>query len=74
MHLLRKYPCPVLMLKPGQKNVFRNILATVDVTDDFDELDEFRVQDQLNKKVLEYSAVFSVSRLNVLHIGCAWEA
>lgn len=74
MHLLRKCPCPVLMLKPGQNNVFRNILATVDVSDEFDEHDGSRVQDQLNKKVLEYSAVFSVSGLSVLHIGCAWQA
>ena len=74
MHLLRKCPCPVLMLKPDQNKVFRNILATVDVCDDFDEVDDNRVQDELNKKVLEYSAIFSVSGLNALHIGCAWEA
>lgn len=71
MHLLRKCPCPVLMLKPGQNIVFKNILATVDVSD---ELEESPLQDQLNKKVLEYSAVFSVAGLNVVHIGCAWQA
>lgn len=74
MHLLRKCPCPVLMLKPGQNNVFQNILATVDVIDDSNGLDENRVQDQLNKKVLEYSAIFSIPGLNVLRIGCVWEA
>lgn len=74
MHLLRKCPCPVLMLKPGQNNVFRNILATVDVSDEFDAHDGSRVQVELNKKVLEYSAAFSVSGLNTLHIGCAWQA
>ena len=71
MHLLRKCPCPVLMLKPGQNNVFQNILATVDVSN---ELDENCVQNQLNKKVLGYSTLFSFSGLNLLHIGCAWEA
>ncbi len=74
MHLLRKCPCPVLMLKPGQKEVFRNVLAAIDVNDDFNDQDENRVQDQLNKKVLEYSSAFSVSELTDLHIGSAWEA
>jgi len=74
MHLLRKCPCPVLMLKPGQNNAFQNILATVDVSDDSNQQDENRVQAQLNKKVLEYSTIFSVTGLNLLHIGCVWEA
>lgn len=74
MHLLRKCPCPVLVLKPGQQDHFRNILATVDVNDDFDELDRCRVQDQLNMRVLEYSAVLCMPELTELHIGCTWEA
>lgn len=69
VHLLRKCPCPVLMLKPGKKEIFRNVLATVDMNDDFNEMAGQRVQGQLNKKVLEYSAVFSVSELTELHIG-----
>ncbi|WJG07619.1 universal stress protein [Aliiglaciecola sp. LCG003] len=74
MHLLRKCPCPVLMLKPSQKETFKNILATVDINDEFDDLDEYRVQDNLNKKVLDYSAIFAASELSELHIGGAWEA
>ncbi len=74
MQLLRKCPCPVLMLKPGAKDVFQNVLATVDVNDDFIELDETRVQSQLNKKVLQYSALFSVSESTNLHIGSVWKA
>ncbi len=74
MHLLRKCPCPVLMLKPGQNDRFQNILATVDVNDDFSEPDEERVQDQLNKQVLEYSATLCMPELTTLHIGSAWDA
>lgn len=74
MHLLRKCPCPVLMLKPDQKNSFRKILATVDVNDEFSELDEGRVQEQLNQQVLEYSAALSLPELSAMHIGSAWEA
>lgn len=74
MHLMRKCPCPVLMLKPGQKDSFRKVLATVDVTDDFNELNESRVQEQLNQQVLEYSAALSLPELSEMHIGSAWEA
>ncbi len=74
MHLLRKCPCPVLILEPEQKDHFRNILATVDVNDYSDTLDNGRIQDQLNQQVLRYSAAISVSELIELHIGSAWEA
>lgn len=74
MHLLRKCPCPVLMLKPGQQGNFRNILATVDVNDDDGDIEETRVQQKLNQQVLEYSATLSMPELTELHIGSAWEA
>ena len=74
MHLLRKCPCPVLMLKPGQNDSFRNILATVDVNDDFSEPDKERVQEPLNREVLKYSATLCMPELTMLHIGSAWQA
>lgn len=74
MHLLRKCPCPVLMLKPGHKEVFKSVLATVDVNEDFNDLDRSHIQDELNESVLEYSAAFSLAELTELHIGSAWEA
>lgn len=74
MHLLRKCPCPVLMLKPDQKDNFQKVLVTVDVNDAFDELDEGRVQEQLNQQVLEYGAALSLPELSEMHIGGAWEA
>ncbi len=74
MHLLRKCPCPVLILKPGKSSAFRNVLATVDVKDDLFESEDGRVQEELNRKVLEYSVVFSVSESSDMHIGSAWDA
>ena len=74
LHLLRKCPCPVLMLKPDQKNNFQKVLATVDVNDAFDELDEGRVQEQLNQDVLEYSAALSLTEISEINIGSEWEA
>ncbi|MDG1818794.1 MAG: universal stress protein [Porticoccaceae bacterium] len=74
MHLLRKCPCPVLMLKPQQTHSFRNILATVDINDASNEQADGRVQAQLNQQVLEYSATLCMPELSELHIGSAWEA
>ncbi len=73
MDLLRKCPCPVLILKTGQHDVFRNVLATVDVNDVFSD-DDGRVQEKLNDEVLEYSTLFSLSELTSLHIGSVWDA
>jgi len=74
MHLLRKCPCPVLMLKPGDRGEFRHILAAVDVNDSENTPDEQRVQETLNQQVLDYSASISLHDLSELHIGSAWEA
>ncbi|WP_461519953.1 universal stress protein [Porticoccus sp.] len=74
MHLLRKCPCPVLMLKPDQRDSFRNILATVDVGDDSSELDDGRVQERLNKEVLAYSVALCIPELTEIYVGSAWEA
>lgn len=74
MHLLRKCPCPVLMLKPGQEDSFRNILATVDVNEDLSSLEDGRVQGELNRQVLEYSAAFCIPELMELNVGSTWEA
>ncbi|WGO96558.1 universal stress protein [Saccharophagus degradans] len=73
MHLLRKCPCPVLMLNPKQKNVFKNILATVDVNHDLNQK-ENEVQDQLNLKVLDFGCLFSIPDLSSLNVGSVWEA
>lgn len=74
MHLLRKCPCPLLMLKPGFNEGFQRVLATVDVNENLNELDGENVQEKLNEKVLEYSAALSLADLAEMHIGSAWEA
>ncbi len=75
MHLLRKCPCPVLMLKPEMTGPCQRILATVDVSDiAFEQDDESRVQNQLNSQVLEFSSMFALAESAELHIGSIWEA
>lgn len=75
MHILRKCPCPVLMLQSTQIEPYRNILATVDLMeDDLIEDDGSRVQLQLNAKVMEYALSLSLADSSTLHIGSIWEA
>lgn len=67
MHLLRKCPCPVWLIKPGQGKHFRRIMAAVDVVPlDIEDND-------LNNKIMELAtslAQLEESELNVVH---AWE-
>jgi universal stress protein E len=75
MHILRKCPCPVLMLKPGHLEPCLNILATVDImNDDFDEEKKYRVQDELNSLVLEHASSFALFESAQLHIGSVWDS
>lgn len=75
MHLFRKCPCAILMLKPDQVDPCANILATVDLIDDsFLENGDSRVQDQLNQKVMEYAVTFAFPNSTALHIGSAWDS
>lgn len=67
MHLLRKCPCPVWLIKPGQGQYFRRIMAAVDVV-------PLEVEDNvLNNKIMELAtsqAQLEGSELNVVHV---WE-
>jgi nucleotide-binding universal stress UspA family protein len=74
MHLLRKCPCPVLMLKPGHVEPSANILATVDLSDNTDlQSGGTTVHAQLNELVLDYSLTFALAELAEFHIGSVWE-
>ena len=73
MHLLRKCPCPVWLLKPGAPTRFRNILAAVDVNDD-QQVQGLEVQQALNDQVLQLSASLAAAEQARLHVGHAWDA
>ena len=62
LHLMRKCPCPVWVVKPTQKGSFKRILAAVDPTDS----DEKR--DSLNPKILQLAASLSRNEESELHI------
>jgi len=65
-HLMRKCPCPVLVLKPGVKR-FRRIMAAIDpeVTGE--------ARDTLNGLILELAASLAAGEGAELHIVHAWQ-
>lgn len=70
LHLLRKCPCPVWLMKPPEKSNYRSIMAAVD----FDLLVPLPSEHDLNRKILELAASLALSDFASLHIVHAWEA
>lgn len=73
MHLLRKCPCPVWLVKHGTPDSYRRILAAVDVDDVYPPA-ERKLRHALNKQILEMASSLALSDFAELHIGHAWEA
>ena len=72
MHLMRKCPCPVWLLKAGEIKRFKNILAAVDL-DDAHDPKEIEVRWALNDQVFQLAASLAVSDFAELHVGHAWD-
>jgi universal stress protein E len=70
LHLLRKCPCPVWLMKPPEKSDYSSILAAVD----FNLLAPFPSEHELNRQILELAASLALSDFASLHIAHAWEA
>ena len=70
MHLLRKCPCPVWLMKPGEKSNYTSILAAVD----FDPLAPGVAEADLNHQIIDLSASLALSDFATLHLAHAWEA
>jgi len=70
LHLLRKCPCPVWLMKPPGKLNYKSILAAVDV----DLLDPIPSEQDLNREILELAASLALSDAAPLNIVHAWEA
>ena len=68
MHLLRKCPCPVWIMKPGEGIKYHRILAAVDIepTDHDEQLAA------LNQQIVEMAASLAFSEFSELHIVHAW--
>lgn len=66
MHLMRKCPCPVWIIKPTEHQHCRRILAAVDQDP------EHAVKDVLNRQILEMSTSLALAEFSELHIVHAW--
>jgi len=73
MHLLRKCPCAVWLIKPELSKPYRQILAAVDV-DTFYSPDELHIRHELNGQILEMAISIALSESAELHIVHAWDA
>lgn len=67
MHLLRKCPCPVWLIKPEQGQHYRRIMAAVDVVPP--EVED----DDLNNKIMELATSLARTEKSEFHIVHAWE-
>ena len=73
MHLLRKCPCPVWLIKPSAPKTYRRILAAVDVHDAYPQL-ELEARRMLNQQIVELATSMAIAEFAGLHIVHAWEA
>ncbi|SDJ16564.1 Nucleotide-binding universal stress protein, UspA family [Ferrimonas sediminum] len=73
MHLLRKCPCPLWIIKPQAPKPCRVILAAVDV-DDGHPLHEMASREALNRQLLEMASSLALAESAELHIIHVWEA
>ncbi len=73
MHLLRKCPCPVWLVKPQAPKPCRRILAAVDVDAAYPAA-ELGTRHSLNLQILELASSLALSDFAELHIAHAWRA
>lgn len=70
MHLLRKCPCPVWIMKPQEKSNYQRIVAAID----FDINDDKADEQTFNRQILELASMLAVSDFAELHLVHVWDA
>jgi nucleotide-binding universal stress UspA family protein len=73
MHLLRKCPCPVWLIKTEARIPFQRILAAVDASESYP-TDELQTRQALNQQILEMASSLALSESAELHVVYAWQA
>lgn len=68
MHLLRKCPCPVCIIKPGKKQKFKRILAAVDIEPSSDD----QTMDEFNLELMEIATELASYESSELYFIHAW--
>ncbi|ETX10040.1 universal stress protein UspA [Marinomonas ushuaiensis DSM 15871] len=74
MHLLRKCPCPVWLMKKNKKseNKDKHIIAAIDFSYEF-ESDSRESNYELNQTILELSSLLALSEMATLHVVNAYD-
>jgi universal stress protein E len=70
MHLLRKCPCPVWLIKSSKQSHYQRIMVAID----FAPYDIQPKNEKLNQQLLEMSSVLALSDFSELHILHVWDA
>jgi len=70
MHLLRKCPCPLWIMRPDDSSNYQRILAAVD----FDPWEPESGEEILNRRILELAGSLALSDFAELHLVHAWDA
>lgn len=73
MHLLRKCPCPVWLIKHLAPRTHRCILAAVDAGEMYPP-DEQKARHILNRKILDMASSLALSDFAELHVVHVWDA
>lgn len=73
MHLLRKCPCPVWLVKQSAPKQFRRIIAAVDVDSAYP-AEKFEARWLLNRQIVELAGSMALADFSELHVVHAWEA
>lgn len=68
MHLMRKCPCPVWVVKPTRRKTYERILAAVDTTGDFPDPEN----DSLNPLLLQLASSMAKKNKSELHVVQVW--
>lgn len=73
MHLLRKCPCPIWIIKCDAPTAYRRILAAVDLADG-DPAEGSKAHQSLSHRILEVAASMALTEFAALHAVTVWEA
>ncbi len=73
MHLLRKCPCPVWLIKPSSASTHKRILAAVDAGEDYQPA-ELGARRALSLQILEVASSLALSEFAELHVVHVWDA
>ncbi len=72
MHLLRKCPCPVLLMKKKEKPKYKHIIVAVDFEDQ-NELEGGDKAYALNKTLVDLASSLALSEMATLHVVNAYD-